>query len=173
MSDLDKELAEIEAAGRAAAREGSPAAAAFASEVARIRVELQTEQASKRAASAAAWRQDAVFREMFPDAPTLEQLRQASRQAALRQDAFPLASTPAEQLRQAALRQESNRSEEKPDRFWVLVTLYLVITIITFGHAWNQKYEYSGVENRMAASTMSAAFWPFYLSTQVWKGSAQ
>ncbi len=52
----------------------------------------------------------------------------------------------------------------------ILITVYVVMVVVTFGHAWNRDYD-EHPDRHMAASTVapvSAALWPLYWSTVAW-----
>ena len=61
-----------------------------------------------------------------------------------------------------------------------IITVYLIIAIVTFGHAWtkqnwttdlNGDKIYCPNDLRGVGSFLSAMAWPFYWSTELWQES--
>lgn len=56
-----------------------------------------------------------------------------------------------------------------------LITLYVIVAVATFGHAWNRDYanldEPLQQAKALTAAPFCAALWPLYWSAWAWKQS--
>lgn len=58
----------------------------------------------------------------------------------------------------------------------IIIIAYIAMTVITYGHAWNQDYSSAGeMKNERQAMTavMGSVLWPFYWSTVVFERKNQ
>ena len=53
----------------------------------------------------------------------------------------------------------------------ILITLYIIGAVVTFGHAWNRDYSKTldGQDSAVMVAPVASALWPLYWSTVAWK----